>query len=302
MRGWREELVALSLQGRGPGDDGDDDRPEKPRRYGVTEMRSPYYSFRPAHHALQEILDSIGPFVDGLKFSGGSHSLMGKELIREITDLAHKHDMYVSTGDWAEHLLRQGPSSFKQYVEECKELGFDTIELNAGSLKLPEETILRLVRLIKNSGLRAKPLFSVKFDSSDIPASGDRAFGAYIAPVKQSSERVEDVDLLIRRAERCLEAGADMIMIDADDVCQRADSLRADIIAKIVGRLGLEKTMFETSNANTSEWFVKRYGPRVNLFADHSEVMNLERLRGFDARRGSRPLLSSPFFLVQRPF
>jgi hypothetical protein len=25
--------------------------------------------------------------------------------------------MYVSTGDWAEHLLRQGPSSFKQYVE-----------------------------------------------------------------------------------------------------------------------------------------------------------------------------------------
>ncbi|KAM0867938.1 hypothetical protein ACQ4PT_041663 [Festuca glaucescens] len=217
---------------------------------------------------FQEILESIGPFVDGLKFSGGSHSLMGKELIREITDLAHKHEMYVSTGDWAEHLLRQGPSSFKQYVEECKELGFDTIELNAGSLKLPEEAILRLVRLIKSS-----------------------------APVKQSSERVEDVDLLIRRAERCLEAGADMIMIDADDVCQHTDSLRADIVAKIVGRLGLEKTMFETSNANTSEWFVKRYGPRVNLFADHTEVMNLERLRGFDTRRGSRPLLTSPFFL-----
>ncbi|KAM3213754.1 hypothetical protein ACQJBY_066267 [Aegilops geniculata] len=276
MRGWREEVVALSLEAHGPGDD----RPEKPRRYGVTEMRSPCYSFRPAHHALQEILDNIGPFVDGLKFSGGSHSLMGKELIREITDLAHKHDMYVSTGDWAEHLLRQGPSSFKQYVE------------------LPEEAILRLVRLIKNTGLRAKPLFSVKFDSSDIPAAGDRAFGAYIAPVKQSSERVEDIDLLIRRAERCLEAGADMIMIDADDVCQRADSLRADVIAKIVGRLGLERTMFETSGANTSEWFVKRYGPRVNLFADHSEVMNLERLRGLDVRRSVRPLLPSPFFLM----
>ncbi|VAI91696.1 unnamed protein product [Triticum turgidum subsp. durum] len=276
MRGWREEVVALSLEAHGPGDD----RPEKPRRYGVTEMRSPCYSFRPAHHALQEILDNIGPFVDGLKFSGGSHSLMGKELIREITDLAHKHDMYVSTGDWAEHLLRQGPSSFKQYVE------------------LPEEAILRLVRLIKNNGLRAKPLFSVKFDSSDIPAAGDRAFGAYIAPVKQSSERVEDIDLLIRRAERCLEAGADMIMIDTDDVCQRADSLRADVIAKIVGRLGLERTMFETSGANTSEWFVKRYGPRVRLFADHSEVMNLERLRGLDVRRSVRPLLPSPFFLM----
>ena len=112
------------------------------------------------------------------------------------------------------------------------------------------------------------------------------------------AERVEDIDLLIRRAERCLEAGADMIMIDADDVCQRADSLRADIIAKIVGRLGLERTMFETSGANTSEWFVKRYGPRVNLFVDHSEVMNLERLRGLDVRRSVRPLLPSPFFLM----
>ena len=69
-------------------------------------------------------MDSVSPFVDGLKFSRGCHSLMGKELVREITDLAHKHDIYVSTGDWAEHLLRQGPSSFKQYVEVCVCYGY----------------------------------------------------------------------------------------------------------------------------------------------------------------------------------
>lgn len=79
-------------------------------------------------------------------------------------------------------------------------------------------------------------------------------------------EIVEDVDLLIRRAERCLAAGADMIMIDADDVCKHTEDLRTDIVAKIVGRLGLDKTMFEASNAMTSEWFVKRYGPKVHYF------------------------------------
>ena len=48
------EVVALSLQGYGYGnEDEEDDRPEKPRRYGVTEMRSPFYSFRPANQALQ---------------------------------------------------------------------------------------------------------------------------------------------------------------------------------------------------------------------------------------------------------
>lgn len=88
-------------------------------------------------------------------------------------------------------------------------------------------------------------------------------YSEHVCLVSTLAERVEDVDLLVRRAERCLEAGADMIMIDADDVCQRAESLRTDIVAKIVGRLGLDKTMFEASNPNTSEWFVRQYGPRV---------------------------------------
>ncbi|GMP72805.1 hypothetical protein CsSME_00030713 [Camellia sinensis var. sinensis] len=240
----------------------DEDRPEKPRTFGVTEMRGPHYTLL-TQNLLQDIFESMGHFVDGLKFSGGSHSLMPKAYIKEVTNMAHKHNVYVSTGDWAEHLLHKGPSAFNEYIEECKQLGFDTIELNVGSLRVPEETLLRFIRLIKSGGLKAKPQFAVKFNKSDIPMKGDRAFGAYVVPVPRSSEAVEDVDLLIRRAERCLEAGADMIMIDADDVCQYADSVRADIIAKVIGRLGLEKTMFEASNANTSEWFIKQYGPKV---------------------------------------
>ncbi|KAL5972837.1 hypothetical protein ACLOJK_039643 [Asimina triloba] len=278
-------FLPVSLSGIAKNFYEDEDRPEKPRRYGMTEMRGPHYSL-PNQEALQilcqdlgsyenggwndvglevvDILESLGQFVDGLKFSGGSHSLLPKSFIKEITDVAHRHDVYVSTGDWAEYLLRKGPSAFEQYLEECKQLGFDTIELNASSLQMPEEALLRFVRLIKKEGLKVKPQFAVKFDSSDIPTCSNRAFGAYIAPVPKQSgiEVVEDVDLLIRRAERCLEAGADMIMIDADDVCKYADHLRADIVAKIISRLGLEKTMFEASGPKTSEWFVKRYGPR----------------------------------------
>ncbi|KAL7212025.1 hypothetical protein ACSBR2_014812 [Camellia fascicularis] len=274
----------------------DEDRPEKPRTFGVTEMRGPHYTLL-TQNLLQDIFESMGHFVDGLKFSGGSHSLMPKAYIKEVTNMAHKHNVYVSTGDWAEHLLHKGPSAFKEYIEECKQLGFDTIELNVGSLGVPEETLLRFIRLIKSGGLKAKPQFAVKFNKSDIPMKGDRAFGAYVVPVPRSSETVEDVDLLIRRAERCLEAGADMIMIDADDVCQYADSVRADIIAKVIGRLGLEKTMFEASNANTSEWFIKQYGPKVNLFVDHSQVMDLECLRGRNLGKDHRSVLGSSYFL-----
>ncbi|XP_048323438.2 protein HEAT-STRESS-ASSOCIATED 32 [Ziziphus jujuba] len=276
--------------------DEEEDRPEKPRRYGVTEMRGPNYNLL-SQNVLQDIFESMGQFVDGLKFSGGSHSLMPTSFVKQVIDMAHKHDVYVSTGDWAEHVLHKGPSAFNQYLDECKQLGFDTVEVNVGSLEVPEETLLRFVRLVKRGGMKAKPQFSVKFKESDLPVGGDRAFGAYIVPRPPSSELVEDVDLLIRRAERCLEAGADMIMIDADDLCKHADSVRADIIAKVIGRLGLERTMFEASNPRTSEWFIKHYGPKVNLFVDHSHVMDLECLRGRNLGKNHKSVLGSSNFL-----
>lgn len=56
-----------------------------------------------------------------------------------------------------------------------------------GSLGIPEETLLRFIRLIKSGGLKAKPQFAVKFNKSDIPVARDRAFGAYVVPVPRTS-------------------------------------------------------------------------------------------------------------------
>lgn len=66
-------------------------------------------------------------------------------------------------------------------------MGFDTIEIDAGTLGIPEEMLLRYVRLVKTGGLRAKPLFAVKFNKSDIPMRGDRAYGSYVVPAPQTS-------------------------------------------------------------------------------------------------------------------
>jgi len=66
---------------------------------------------------VQDIFESVGDYVDGLKFSGGSHSMMPKATIKQAIDMAHQHDVYVSTGDWAEHMVSKSPSSFKEYVE-----------------------------------------------------------------------------------------------------------------------------------------------------------------------------------------
>ena len=71
-------------------------RPPKPRVLGVTEIRGPYYSAYGRRHLL-DVLETMGTHVDGLKFAGGSFALMPARNVTELIDLAHEHDVYVST-------------------------------------------------------------------------------------------------------------------------------------------------------------------------------------------------------------
>ncbi|KAJ7548814.1 hypothetical protein O6H91_07G028300 [Diphasiastrum complanatum] len=252
---------------------GSNNRPEKPRYVGVTEVRGPYYSAMGPHY-LQEIFEAMGSYVDGVKFAGGSSSLMPKELIKGITELAHSHGVYVSSGGWAEHNLVKGRGSFKQYVQQCKELGFDTLELSTGFLKLSDGDLLHLIRTAKSEGLKVKPELGISFEPPDeIPVEDLSAQNGPVTASLWPDEGKKDVDWLIKRAERWLEAGADMIMIDSEGLTKNVNPWRTDIIAKIIGRLGLDKTMFEAAEPRVFEWFIKNYGSTVNLFVDHSQIV-----------------------------
>jgi phosphosulfolactate synthase (CoM biosynthesis protein A) len=47
-------------------------------------------------------------------------------------------------------------------AQECKELGFDAIELSTDFIHLPEEDLLRLIRSIKSAGLKARPELGIE--------------------------------------------------------------------------------------------------------------------------------------------
>ena len=79
----------------------------------------------------------MGDYVDSLKFAGGSFSLMPRRVVRELIDLCHAHNVLVSTGGFIEHVLTQGPDAVDRYIGECKDLGFDIIEMSAGSSPFP---------------------------------------------------------------------------------------------------------------------------------------------------------------------
>src|SRR5437763_7740204 len=98
------------------------ERPSKPRSRGVTEIRGPYYTPMGPRY-LSDVLETMGNYVDILKFAGGSFALMPKRAVRDLIDLCHKHDVRVSTGGFIEHVLTQGPDAVDAYLDGCKDIG-----------------------------------------------------------------------------------------------------------------------------------------------------------------------------------
>jgi phosphosulfolactate synthase (CoM biosynthesis protein A) len=241
------------------------DRGEKPRKVGLTEIRGPYYSAMGKRY-LSDVLETMHPYVDSLKFAGGSFTMMPQEGLKGILDTAHDYDVLVSTGGFMEYVLTQGAEAVDKYIQACKKVGFDIIELSAGFITLPTDDWLRLVEKVQKAGLKAKPEVGVLFG-----AGGD-------TPESQVGS-IQDPEWSISQAERFINAGAYLIMIESEGITENVTNWRTDVVAKVINRLGLEKVMFEAADPPVFNWYVQNYGPEVNVFVDHSQIVQLECLR-----------------------
>jgi len=243
------------------------EREPKPRKRGVTEIRGPYYTVMGKRY-LEDVLETMGEYVDVLKFAAGSFSLMKRSVLKEIIDTAHRYKVMVSTGGWIEYVLTQGPDAVEKYIKECKNVGFDIIEISSGFITIPVDDSLDLVRQVQKAGLKAKPEVGIQFGA-----------GGATSAEALAAEGTRDPAWAISQAKRFLDAGAYMIMIESEGITENVKTWRTDVPPKIIDALGLDKVMFEAADPEVFGWYVKNYGPEVNLFVDHSQIVHLETLR-----------------------
>jgi len=242
-------------------------RPPKPRTRGVTEIRGPYYTPMGKRY-LEDILETMGAYVDILKFAGGSFALMPHRAVKELIDLCHAHNVLVSTGGFIENVLAQGSEAVNRYLQTCKELGFDIVEISSGFITVPIDDLLRVAEKAQKVGLKVKPEVGIQFGA-----------GGATATVELEAEGIRSPDWAIFQARRFLEAGAELLMIESEGITENVRTWRTDVVAQIVNALGLEKVMFEAADPEVFAWYIKSYGPEVNLFVDHSQIVQLECLR-----------------------
>lgn len=243
------------------------DREGKPRSRGITEIRGPYYTVMGKRY-LQDIFDTMGTYVDALKFAGGSFAMMPRQAVKELIDLCHANDVLVSTGGFIENVLTRGPDMVDKYIEECKNIGFDIVEISMGFITIPQDDVLRLVEKVQKAGMKPKPEVGIQFGA-----------GGTATAAELEAEGQKDPGWAIQIAKRALDAGAYMIMVESEGITESVNSWRTDVPARFVNELGLEKVMFEAADPLVYEWYVKNYGAEINLFIDHSQIVHLESMR-----------------------
>ena len=242
-------------------------REGKPRKVGVTEIRGPYYTPMGRRY-LEDILETMGAYVDILKFAGGSFSLMPEKVVKGMIDLCHRYDVSVDTGGYIEHVLTLGASAVDRYIKECRRLEFDIVEISSGFLSVPPDDMLRITEKVRKAGMKPKAEVGIQFGA-----------GGASKVEELEAEGTGDADWAIIRARKHLDAGAYMIMIESEGITESVRTWKTDVIAKFMRELGPGNTMFEAAEPEVFNWYVKNYGPEVNLFIDHSQIVLLESLR-----------------------
>jgi phosphosulfolactate synthase (CoM biosynthesis protein A) len=245
--------------------------PQKPRNYGIIEIRGPYYTTVTTTY-LQDLLDMWAEYIDSFKFAGGSQRLLSVDSLKEIIDICHKHDVYVSTGGLVERVIIQGSEAVDRYLEECKLFGFDIVEVSSGLAPIPLKDKVEIVKQVKKMGMKPKPEISMMVGAGA---------GTHIVGYENEVTKLKTLEDLVEEINIHKKAGAETLMIESEGITEDLppEKWRIDVIKKLDEKFGFESFMFEASDPPVFKWYLKNFGSNVNLFIDHSQIVEFTAWR-----------------------
>ena len=145
---------------------------------------------------------------------------------------------------------------------------FDVIELSAGFLSFPPDDWLRLIEKVQGHGLIPKPELGIQFG-----AGGDTD----VAQLELTD--TSDPSKIVNLGKKFLDAGVERLMIESEGITENVRAPRTDVIQAILKELPMERIMFEAADPKVFNWYIREFGVDVNLFVDHSQIVQLSCLR-----------------------
>lgn len=229
-------------------------REPKPRRTGLTHVLDKGLGVR----QVQDMLETAGDFIDILKLGWGTGYV--------TRNLADKIAMYREAGipvcfggTLLEIAIAQG--KIKEYCCTVKGLGLTHVEFSTGVLEMELEKKVEYVRRLAR-------------DFVVFAEVGSKDVNAVVAPFRW----VEEIKAL-------LEAGAWKVIAEAREsgtvgLYRQSGEVRSGLVDEIIASADPANLIFEAPQKHQQVWFLKQFGPSVNLGnIATDDVIPLETLR-----------------------
>jgi phosphosulfolactate synthase len=229
-------------------------RPGKPRDVGVTHVMDKGLNLRD----IEGLFDTAGQFVDIVKFGWGT-SYVTNNLEKKIALYRSFETPVVCGGTLFEAVYaRERIDDFKAWLVEHR---FSHVEISDGTIEIPRE---RKLELIADFARDFTVLSEVGSKDSDV------VFAPY-----QWVEWINEE----------LSAGAWKVITEGREggtagIFRSDGDMRTGLLDEIAHGAAIEDVLFEAPTKSSQAWFVKHFGPNVNLGnIPPDEVIPLETLR-----------------------
>ena len=207
-------------------------------------------------HAWEDVLDTSGVYIDIVKLGWGT-AYVTPNLRRKLEVLSGKP--VVIGGTFFEVVyVKDKVDEYKRWLTD---LGLTHIEISDGTVEIPREEKLELIADLAR-------------DFTVLSEVGSKDSDVNFAPY-----------LWVQWIKEELQAGAWKVITESREsgtagIFRPSGEMRTGLIDEIVNEIAVADLIFEAPTKASQAWFVKEFGPTVNLGnIPPDEVIPLETLR-----------------------
>jgi phosphosulfolactate synthase len=229
-------------------------RTSKPRQEGITHVLDRGLSIA----EIDGLVEVAGDYVDVVKLGWGTAVATGN-LEAKLARYRHHGIPVMFGGTLTELAIAQ--NRLDRLVAWLHELDIDHVELSDGTINIEHDRKLELISRLSQE-------FTVL---SEVGSKDDTRI---MAPFRW-----------VEQIESELEAGAWKVIAEAREsgtvgIFRHDGEVRMGLIDEIVHAVAPERLLFEAPRKDQQVWFVRRFGPDVNLGnITPDEVLSLETIR-----------------------
>jgi phosphosulfolactate synthase len=229
-------------------------RDPKPRQTGLTHVLDKGLGIR----QMQDLLETGGEFIDIVKLGWGT-GYITRNLTAKVAAYQKAGIPVCFGGTLLEVFIAQG--KFDEYCQMVRHLGLTLVEFSSGVLEMEIEKKLEYVRKLAR-------------DFVVLAEVGSKDVNVVVAPFRW----VEEIKAL-------LQAGAWKVIAEAREsgtvgLYRQTGEVRSGLVDEIVTNINPDSLIFEAPQKHQQVWFLKQFGPSVNLGnIAPDDVIPLETLR-----------------------